>query len=239
MNVRGRRYTCVRTWLFVGALVAASCGTGAGTPGAGSGATSSLPESGATDPAAAFADLEGRLLQDPDSRIGFRITAEGAFTATLEGELFLGEGDVAALTSVGTFGSDSVSLSLEVADGRLIGGNGVRRFEEPVPAGLREAVVIGLTRMGLLHNLARLVSGSPPDRADGTVRTWVQARAIDWVAQDGAEGRRGLSFQVWVDEQAAGDAVLWLDSRGWPVARDQTVRFPGGEMRVHEAYEIR
>ncbi len=239
MNAPEIRYACVLAWLSMGALVTGSCGAEAGNPGAERGATASLAELGATDPETFFADLEARWLQDPESRIDFRITAEGTFTAALEGELFLGEGNEVALRSEGTFGSDSVSLSLEVAEGQMIGGNNERRFEEPVPAGLREALVIGLTRMGLVHNLARLVSGAPPDQADGTVWAWVQGRAFDWVAQESAGGRRGVSFQVWVEEQAAADAVLWLDAGGWPVAREQTVRFPSGEMRVHEAYEIR
>lgn len=239
MNALEPPRVSVLAWLTVAAVATVSCGAEERDPGVENATTASFAESDTTDPERFFSDLEDRLLQHPESRIGFRITADGAFTAALEGELFLGDENDVALSSQGTFGPDSVSLSLRVADGRLIGGNGDRSFEEPVPAGLREALVIGLTRMGLLHNLARLVSASPPDRADGNVRDWVRVREVAWTAPDSATGGRGVSFDVWVDEQPTADAVLWFDDRGRPVGRDQTVRFPGGEMRVRERYEIR
>lgn len=239
MNVVELRRAFALTSLAVGVLIAPSCGAGNPDAGVENDTTASFARPGATDPGRFFAELEDSLLRRPESRIGFRITADGAFTADLEGELYIGTGNEITLDSRGTFGADSVSLSLTAADGRLIGGNGGRTFEEPVPADLREAIVIGLTRMGLLHNLARLVSGSPPDRADGGVRRWVKAAEFDWSAPDSVIGGPSLSFQVRVDEQPAGDAVLWIDAQGRPVAREQTVRFPDGEMRVREEYEIR
>lgn len=190
------------------------------------------------DPGQGFHRLEEELLQGPELRVRFNITSEGAFTADLKGELFLEAGGVASLKGDGRFGETPASFFLMASDGSMRWGNGEGAFEEPAPPGLREALVIGLTRMGLLHNLARLVAGSPPERADGSVREWVQVREVAW-EPPGAVGpaAMGLRFEIWVGGQPAGEATLWLDEGGRPVLREQVVRFPSGDMRVVERYE--
>lgn len=200
------------------------------------------PSSAAADPSPAEADLtpaqlftalEERLLERTHTALAFRITSEGAFSADLAGDLVIGEGDDIRLMAEGTFGDDTVSPSLRVRDGRMVGGNADQRFDDPVPAALRESIILGLTRMGLLHTLARLVSGSPPDHAGGGVEDWV--RPANVIALDVGQG---VAFEVMVDGQETGSAVLRVDDRGLPASRAQTVRFPGGEMRVQEAYDI-
>ena len=42
------------------------------------------------------------------------------------------------------------------------------------PPALNEAIVIGLTRMGHLHNIAVLTGGLPPDHSDGGAADWVR-----------------------------------------------------------------
>lgn len=191
------------------------------------------------DPARYLEVLEEHLVNRPASRVGFRITSEGAFAAALAGELRLTREGGASLDARGTFGADSVVLTLRTADGRMTGGNGTRGFDQPAPPALREALVIGMMRMGILHNLARLVAGSPPDHADGAVRSWVEVRDVAWLPRDTTAARRGLSYDLFVAGQPAGAGVLWLDGRGRPVARQLTVRFQQGEMRVAEEYEVR
>lgn len=104
--------------------------------------------------------LEQRWLDEESVHLEFDVLSEGAFEADLEGRLRWGEGDAVELSAEGTFGPDPVTLSLSVEDDRLVGGNAAGHFDEPLPAELREALVIGLTRMGVLHNLARLVSST-------------------------------------------------------------------------------
>jgi hypothetical protein len=192
------------------------------------------------DPGREFAQLEEELLQRPELRVSFHITSQGAFAAELEGVLTLGAGSGTSLVAEGTFGDEPVTLSLSTSEGQMSGGSQERTFQEPLPNGMREALVIGLTRMGLLHNLARLVAGAPPDRADGTVREWVEVRGVSWAAStEDAPGTRGIHFHIWVAGQPAGEATLWLGEGGLPVFREQVVRFPGGEMRVVERYEVK
>lgn len=185
----------------------------------------------------ALADLEARLLAATALDLRFKVHADGAFTASLEGTLRL-EGSQVELEAGGTFGDAAAALSL-VADGTVMqGGNSGRQFRQTQPGALLDALLIGWTRMGVLHNLARLTGALAPDHASGGVREWVEARNIR-AALPAQPGRTGIQFEVHVDGTHAGDATFWLDAvTGLPVERLQVVRFPGGEMRVREEYEV-
>lgn len=179
--------------------------------------------------AAAVLDaFEDRLLKAGTVRLDFHATAEGAMEADLRGALHIGPADQVVLTASGSFAGKPVDVVLRSEPGGLqIGSRTVRR-----PDHLKEALVIGFTRMGILHNLARLTSGREPDHANGGVRDWVTV---------GAFGRRArpsdaLVFQVTVAGRPAGSASLEIDASGRPVLRRQTVKFPSGEMRVTERY---
>ena len=96
-----------------------------------------------------------------------------------------------------------------------------------------------MTRMGLLHNLAMLSSGSPPDRIDGSVSKWVRPGDIRKGASASIDGRDAdsLEFTVIVDGQPSGEVVLWLDAEsGLPIGREQLVHFSQGDMKVTERY---
>jgi hypothetical protein len=194
------------------------------------------PEQGPPDVEQAFRQMEEGLQQTGRVMVEFRITAEGALTAQLGGALLLDGDSVASLEATGEFDGQPVALSMLAMNGRMRGGNGKESFDEAVPPRLREALVIGLTRMGLLHNLAVLAGGKGPDHADGGVESWVQVENLKWT-EPVAEGRlRSTGFDIRVSGEVAGEAVLWSDADGVPVLREQTVRFPSGEMRVREEY---
>lgn len=193
---------------------------------------------GGEDPAEAFETLEQRLLQAPTSRVDFTITATGTFEADLAGTLLLAEEGRARLESRGTFGGEEISLLL-VSDGRRMRmTNGTDTAEAETPPGLKEALVIGLTRMGVLHNLARLTEVAPPDHADGDVRSWVEA--VDMRREE----RGSLGFDIRVAGQRSGSARLFLaPGTGLPGQRLQTVSFPdpdagGDEVRQMEVSEV-
>lgn len=193
----------------------------------------STAEEAAAGAEAAFAALEERLLSAPVA-MRFHITSEGAFASELAGTLRM-EGDVARLEARGTFGADSARLHLAADADSVRGGNGERIFAGPTPPALREALALGLTRMGLLHNLARLVAASPPDHAEGGAGEWVGTEGHAWV--EGGEAGE-MRFGIVVDGTDVAEATLRLDpATGLPAVRTQTVRFPGGEMRVVERYE--
>lgn len=182
-------------------------------------------------PPAQFTALEAALAEGGAAALDFHVTAEGAFSADLRGRLQLGAAGAAVLRGRGTFGGDSVDLVLRAADGSMAWGNNGARAAGPTPARLREALAIGFTRMGILHNLARLTANSAPDHAEGGVRRWVVVHGF----RPGATPDT-VAFDLTVAGTPSGSATLAFDANGAPVVRHQTVVFPGGEMPVVERY---
>jgi hypothetical protein len=181
-----------------------------------------------------FADLETRLLDAQHVLVRFEITAEGASTANLRGILELSADGKARIQARGTFAGEPGELAFE-SDGRVMKGErGGKRFELPTGEALQESVLLGLTRMGLLHNLAVMWAGRPPDRADGGIREWVVATDV---TDAGDDAKHALAFGLSVQGAAMGEATVVLDDAGWPTERTQTVHFPGGDMTVVERYE--
>jgi len=188
------------------------------------------------DPAAAFGALENRLLAAGTVRFDFHVTAEGVIEADLRGRLDIAPDSGIALTASGAFGGKDVELLLLTDGDRYEYGSGTNRTTAANPPHLKEALIIGLTRMGILHNLALLTTAAPPDGADGGVREWVTADSFAGSAFEDAGSPAVIAFEISVAGQRAGSAALALDADGRPVVRHQTVRFPSGEMRVVERY---
>jgi len=184
------------------------------------------------DPATTMEALENRLLEARRVSIEFHVTAEGVFQADIEGTLRF-DGDEAFLEGTGTFGRDPVDLALRTEGPDLSYGNAPNRLTTVAPVYLREAVLLGLTRMGILHSLARLTANQPPDHADGGVAQWVVLDQFSW---EGPGGTGPLRFALTVDGQPSGTATLDLDENGLPALRRQTTVFAEGEMTVLERY---
>jgi hypothetical protein len=183
-------------------------------------------------PGTAFAALEQRLEQNP-LRLRFQLSAEGAVVASLAGSLSIA--DEVELEAKGRFGGAEHDLRLWTEGDHLRAGpRGAPTLDVPRPPELVPALVIGMTRMGLLHNVAMLAGGKPPDRADGGVREWVQASEHERVE---ASGEAALGFWIVVGGERVARATLWLDAEGRPVRREQTVEFQEGQMKVVERYE--
>lgn len=195
----------------------------------GEGRAASRVASGAE---ATFHDLEDRLLEARRVHLDFEITAEGAVEVALEGRLEIDSEDEVRLSAAGTFAGEAVDLLLETEGEKYVFGNAPDRVEAPVPPQLVRALLVGMTRMGLLHNLARLTADSSPDHADGGVGSWVAAE--DFTTE--AEAPLTVGFALRVAGRRSGSATLALDPDGRPVVRHQTVTFPEGEMRVEERY---
>lgn len=193
---------------------------------------SAPPISEPIDPAARFSALEARLLESGTVRFNFHVTAEGAVEADIRGALDISDSGGTWLKGEGHFGGQPVDLKLRTTGDSLNFGNGPHGLTTQKPSSLNEAILIGFTRMGILHNLARLTAPAPPDHAEGGVHQWVVAsRFTNDAADSGA-----VVFDLTVAEEPAGFASLRLDSTGSPVVRRQTVQFPTGEMHVVEQY---
>ena len=183
--------------------------------------------------------VESRLLKSGVVCVAFDIRSEGAVESHLKGVARLTRPDSARIEAKGEFAGSSTDILFRTHLGRMYGQNGSHRFEKEAPTALTEGLIIGMTRMGLLHNLAMLSSGSPPDKTDGTVKQWVKPGNIrkgPAATLDGSNAET-LEFTVVVDGQPSGEATLWLDSQtGLPVKREQVVHFSQGDMNVTESY---
>jgi hypothetical protein len=203
------------------------------------------------DPQAAFAGLQARLLAATSIDVAAEVESGAPYPSHLTGTLALGQANQLAISMDGEFKDEPVHLRLRSNAGRLVGGphgDGDAVIDVPTPPKLTEAVVVGLLGMGLLHNLALIDFGMPPDHAAGGAAEWVVTSAHTWdtgrdATIEGAAGR-ALSFEIAVEGHPVGDATLWLDAAtGLPLRREVNVHFSGegeggasGVMHVTETY---
>ena len=189
-----------------------------------------------------FYGLEEKLLRGTAWVVRAQTTSEGAFESDLSGAVALRQGNIARIELNGRFGGKPADAFL-ISDGAvlLFGEAQVGSFEDEVPWALNEAIIIGMTRMGLLHNFARLTAADLPDRMKGGVRDWVEVTDFSLGEIEILNERPVLpiSFSLIVSGQPAGEATLWLDeATGLPVRRRQIVNFETGTMTVTETYEF-
>lgn len=189
---------------------------------------------------AALLALEHRLIEAEEVSFRFDIRAAGSVPAALVGDLQVGPGDAARIEAAGSFAGQETAIRLDADQEIMTGSSGEKTFSVETPQALREGLLIGFTRMGLLHNLAVLSGGAPPDRTDGSVSDWVRYSAITLGPEEtvgGSQARR-FSFTVVVDGVPSAVAELWVDATtGLPLRRVQVVRFAEGDMRVLEQYQ--
>jgi len=174
-------------------------------------------------------DLEALLLAAQEVQFDFHIIADGAIAADLKGTFSLKQGEHIQISATGEFAGEPAALLLNCSGGELELRSGEVRRTIPPPLETEKALLLGLTRMGLLHNLVQLMSANPPDHAAAGVEEWVIVRAM-------REEKQARRFELIVGGRLAGTASLELDTTGTPMVRKQTVIFPNGEMRVTETY---
>ncbi len=190
---------------------------------------------------AAFRELEGKLLHEKSLRIKFRITSEGPVTSSLQGQLRTRSGNRAEIEASGTFRSKPVELRFESDGKRMRWTAEGREIDLDTPKELNAAIIVGFTRMGLLHNVARLIDGKPPDHAAGGVDQWVEVSDFVFSAPDPDSKVRGRSvrFRISVDGEDAGEANYWISPlTRVPVERRQTVRLEAGDVKAAETYDF-
>lgn len=194
-------------------------------------------------PAERLAFSESVLQAARGASATFEVEATGSLTAKLSGTLQLVDANALSLTAEGTFAADPVRVELDSRSGdinrSLTKGASVSGQHEPPASALTEAVVLGLTRMGVLHNLARLVADEGIDRARGGAPGWVKALDVKEGGPDtaGGEACHRVDFSIEVAGERAGEASVCLsDATALPLHRRQTVHFDSGDMSVVETF---
>lgn len=184
--------------------------------------------------------LEARLLQARQVRIEAHIEASGAVQAALDGFIELRDRNRARYSYRGTLAGKPVVVGYDAADSTVKLDSGGQSRQVPLPPESNRALLLGLMRMGLLHNIVRGTELQGPDHAGGGLAAWA---ALDnfrpmTFAQDGEfAGMPSLGFELLVNDVLSAGVQLWLDSdTGLPRRREQTVPLASGEMKVVETY---
>lgn len=185
--------------------------------------------------------LESRLLGARRVVIEAELQSTGALAAEFNGSIELGERNRARGAYTGQLAQQAVALAFD-SDGRTLQlSRGAETGLEAVGAESNRALLVGLLRMGLLHNLVRLRELKGPDHAGGGVEQWAQLEAFrptTYALEGELEGALSFGFDLVVDGEPAASARLWLDpATGLPRRREHTVRLPQGEMKVVEDYK--
>lgn len=192
------------------------------------------------DGAELMAKLQSRLLNARRVLIESEVQSRGAVFSQLKGSARVEDRNRLSLSFNGQFGSKPAALALAADGVSQELRNGAARRLEPVADEANRAVLVGLLRMGLLHNLARLSGLQAPDHGGGLVERWVTLdnfRPTTYILGGEMEGALSFGFDVLVDGAHAASARLWLDPvSGLPRRREQTVKFAAGEMTVVETY---
>lgn len=202
-------------------------------------------------PQEVIAKMEKNLLKIKDRKLKFRSEATGFINAVFEGEIVFRKGNVIDYRTAGKFAGKDHKLFLLCDGKKLSGGAEAKPFELAAPAELRSGLLIGLTRMGLMHNIARLTGNQPPEKTDGTVQQWltiVEPKFAKEPPPDAPQASAAVKlknkdlmvvfFDLAVDGKDTADVELWIDTKtNLPSSRTITVRFPQGNMIVNEKYE--
>ncbi len=179
--------------------------------------------------------LETNLLESDSVKIDFNITATGAIEANAKGTLQLLSGNRIQFSANGGFAGDTLKLVLFSDGSELQISNGKSNNSAQTPPYLNQGLIIGLTRMGLLHNIAVMQFGRQPDKTDGTVQQWVTVKNV----QNAEKNDNAITFDVFVDNVLSAETELIIDAKtGLPLLRFQTVHFESGDMKVKEEYTI-
>ncbi len=182
--------------------------------------------------------LEKALIESQSLLVTYNLSGSGSITADFSGVLIVQPENHLVWRARGSYGGTPMELEL-VSDGEfMIGKTPKTTFRKRTSKHLNQAVLIGLTRMGLLHNLARLSGGAAPDHTDGHIHKWVQ---VSDVLLDRANSTdeifATLQFNVIVSGEHAAEAerVLAKQTR-LPQKRIQTVHVNSGDMTAIERY---
>jgi len=190
-------------------------------------------------------EMENILINANGLSAKFELESKGENTSKMIGTLRFYEGNAVHVTAEGNFKGEQVQVLLDSRDPAgisrtLTKGASANSNRDPPASKLRETLALGVSRMGLLHDLVVLTRDRPIEKADGGFAQWVKPLAPTDGFSDTVEGVpcRRVEFHIEVDGRDVGEASVCIaDATGLPVHRKQTVHFPQGDMTVVESFK--
>jgi hypothetical protein len=161
-----------------------------------------------------FEQMEAALIAQPIK--GKTIShAEGSVQADVEATL--------------TIGPDT-SIAYK---GNVMGQDVDKTWEHPTTPDLRDAILLGITRMGILHNLVLFTRDRPPANVEGHIRDALIPH--DFAKAPGG----GVSYKLRAGNREMGEGVIKINSKShYPMSRKFTAHLDKGDMRVSEVYQL-
>ncbi len=185
--------------------------------------------------ARSLAAAENAWLARPAMTLHMTASSTGAVATDFQGTTVLGGDGHADLDYAGSFRGQAEHLHFAIDGTALRDDTPPKPFTMEAPAHAEANLRMVLFRLGLLHNLAMLTSGQPPDGLDDANAVVRQTQVA--LTTDG--GRPCFHYDLMVGGQLMGQGMLWLDpATGLPAERQLTVHFPNGDMLVHETYTL-
>lgn len=189
-------------------------------------------------------EMEKILATAPNLQGKFDLESKGENAAKMTGVLRLYEGNALRLEADGNFKGEAVQVVLDSRDASAISravtkGPSASSNRDPPGAALRETITQGLSRMGLMHNLAVLSMEHPIQFAEGGFSKYAKAINITDGHSDTVQSVpcRRVDFHIEVDGRDLGEATVCIaDATGLPLHRRSTVHFPQGDMTLVELY---
>jgi len=183
-----------------------------------------------------------RILIDSAFRARITVHSTGAVDSAFVGALVM-DGDRIALTASGSFAGTPLELSFEADGERMRGKGGARDFDLPQPPELREVLGVSIVRMGILHTLAMLSAGQPPDAPGGDVRDQLVVTPLPGAPTvavmepfHSSLPMDPVTFRISVAGDDSVTATVWIED-GVLLERQQETRFGEETMQVLEAFE--
>ena len=174
----------------------------------------------------------------------FQIDAEGAHLAHLTGTLELTGSNALQIGAEGKFDREDVRLDLESMRGdinrSLTRGSAFNSHNRAAAPALKEAVVLGLVRMGLLHSLAELAGDADLSLIDGGARESIKTLEVKEAGAEEVDSEpcHRLDYSLLVNDRTRGDATLCIsDLTGLPLQRRLVVHFDQGDMTDVEHFK--
>ena len=183
-----------------------------------------------------FKDVEALLARAGRFDLKAHVMSSGAVTSDLNADMGVANSGIVAIRMHGTLEGKPDDVVLRT-DGvvTMITMDGKDTRLQP-GHGMREAVQLGLLRVGLWHNLMLLSRGVQPEHHQGDIKLWADVSNVHYIATP-QKGSTALAFDVRIENKKVGTATLWIDdATKVPLKREQTLILDGEKIKTVEDY---
>jgi hypothetical protein len=117
--------------------------------------------------------------------------------------------------------------------GNVMGQDVDKTWDHATTPELRDSLLLGITRLGLFHNLVNFTRDRPPANVEGHIREALIPH--DFALQKG----NVVAYKLRAGNREMGEATITIDPKThFPLARTLVAHLDKGDMRVTETYHL-